>query len=65
MPSLVVTGQQTKEKQRGGHNVPPPDYMVPKDPSHEKLISLKQLDQVVKKKHQLLTNRFKSLGSYM
>ena len=34
MPSLIVIRQQIKEKQRGGgHNVPPPAYMVPKDPS--------------------------------
>ena len=32
MPSLVVIGPQIKEKQRG-HNVAPPAYMVPKDPS--------------------------------
>ena len=33
MPSLVVIGSQIKEKQRGGHNVLPLAYMVPKDPS--------------------------------
>ena len=33
MPSLVVIGPQIKEKQRGGDNVPPPAYMVPKDSS--------------------------------
>ena len=34
MPSLVVIGQQIKEKQREwGHIVPSPAYMVPKDPS--------------------------------
>ena len=32
MPSLAVTGPQIKEKQ-GGHNVSPSAYMVPKDPS--------------------------------
>ena len=33
MPSLVVIGPQTNEKQRG-HNVPPSSaYVVPKDPS--------------------------------
>ena len=32
MPSLVVIGQQIKEKRRG-HNVPPSAYMVPKYPS--------------------------------
>ena len=32
MPSVVVIGQQIKEKRRG-HNVPPPAYMVPKYPS--------------------------------
>ena len=34
MPSLVVIGPQIKEKQRGGgHNVPPPAYMLLKYPS--------------------------------
>ena len=33
MPSLVVNEPQIKEKQREGHNVPPPAYMVPKNPS--------------------------------
>ena len=32
MPSLIVIGPQTKEKQ-GEHNVPPQAYMVPKDHS--------------------------------
>ena len=33
MPSLVVIGPQIKEKQRGAQCAPPPAYMVPKDPS--------------------------------
>ena len=32
MPRLVVIGPQIKEKQRGAHCAPPA-YMVPKDPS--------------------------------
>ena len=32
MSSLVVIGPQIKEKQRGAHCAPPA-YMVPKDPS--------------------------------
>ena len=32
MPSLVVIGSQTKEKQRGAQCAPP-TYLVPKDPS--------------------------------
>ena len=39
MPSLVVTGQQVKEGQRGegegGHNVPPPAYILTKIPQSE------------------------------
>ena len=34
MPSLVVIGQQIKEKRRGGHNVPPSlTYITTKYPS--------------------------------
>ena len=33
MASLVVIRQQAKEKQRGGGDNFPPGYMVPKDPS--------------------------------
>ena len=33
MPSLVLIGQQTNEKQRGAQCAPLPAYMVPKDPS--------------------------------
>ena len=40
MPSLVVIGQQIKEKQRGGIMCPPPPYMVPKDPSLNRVNSL-------------------------
>ena len=32
MPSLVVIGQQIKEKRRGHNFPPPPAYMVPKYP---------------------------------
>ena len=48
MPSLVVTGQQIKEKQRG-HNVPPLAYMVPKYPSlnRVKLLNLANLVSMV------------------
>ena len=33
MPSLVAIGPQINEKQRGGHNVPPPSLHDSKDPS--------------------------------
>ena len=41
MPSLVVIGPQMKEKQRG-HNVPSPVYVVPKDPSLNRVKGLKE-----------------------
>ena len=33
MPSLVVIGPQIKEKQKGAQCAPQPTWMVPKDPS--------------------------------
>ena len=33
MPSLVAIGPQIKEKQGGGAQCAPPAYVVPKDPS--------------------------------
>ena len=58
MPSLVVIGQQIKKKRRGGHNVPPPAYIVPKYPSLNRVNGKQAIKMPEKDNNVLKYNNF-------